>query len=112
MVSGRDSWPWKTADVTPIFKQGKREDSENYALISFTLISETVIEKLIVLQIVFKYIKNRKVFESSQSGFMKQNFCLTKLIDSYNEMAALVDEGRAANTADLDFWQKYFDVVF
>lgn len=38
-------------NFTPIFEKDKKEDSENYTLVSFTLIPESVIEQLIVIEI-------------------------------------------------------------
>jgi len=72
-------------------------------VISFTLTSETEIGQLIVLGIISKHIKNRKVTGASQHRFMQGNSCLTKSIDSCNEIRALVDEGRAVNMVYLDF---------
>ncbi|KFP54076.1 RNA-directed DNA polymerase from mobile element jockey, partial [Cathartes aura] len=51
---------WKKAIVTPVFKKGKKEDSESYRMVSPTLIPGKVMEQ-IILEIVSKRMKDKKV---------------------------------------------------
>ena len=80
---------WRKANVTPVFKKGKKEDPVfkkgkkedpgNYKPVSFTSIPAKVMEQLI-LDVIFKQVEEEKVIRSSQHGFTKGKSCLTKLI--------------------------------
>lgn len=67
-----------------------------------------MIEQLI-LEMASRHMKNKEVSRNSQDGFTKGKSCLTNLI-TCNEMAGLVDEGRAANVVCFDFG-KAFDTT-
>ena len=47
---------WRKANVTPIFKKGKKEDPGNYRLLSLTSILGKVMEQLI-LDVIIKWRK-------------------------------------------------------
>jgi len=99
---------WRKANVTPVFKKGKKEDPGNYRLVSLTSILGKVMEQLI-LEVVIKQVEE-KVIRSSQHGFTKGKSCLTNLIAFYDDMTGWVDEGRAVDVVYLDF-SKAFDTV-
>ena len=98
---------WTKANVTPVFKKGKKEDPGNYRLVSLTSIPGKVMEQLI-LEIIIKQVEEKKVIRSSQHGFTKGKSCLTNLTALY--MAGWVDEGRAMDVVYLNF-SKAFDTV-
>lgn len=85
-------------NVTHIFKKGKKEDQADQSHLS-----PWEGRRANHMKAIAKHIKDKKMTGSSQHGFMKGNSCLTKLIDSYNEMTTLVDEGRTVNILDPDF---------
>lgn len=87
---------WSKANVTPIFKNGKKEEPRTYRFVGLTSIPGKVTEQLI-LETISRHMNNKKFFRSSQHGFTKGKSCLTNLINFYNEMTGLVDEGRAAD---------------
>jgi len=99
----------RKANITPVFKKGKKEDLGNYRPISITLIPGKAMEQLI-LGIISRHIKNKKVIRRSHHGFTKGKSCLTSLITFYNEIIGLVDEGRVVDVVCLDF-SKAFDTV-
>ncbi|KAK4829071.1 hypothetical protein QYF61_002015 [Mycteria americana] len=92
----------RKANVTFIFKKGKKEDPGNYRPVSLTLIPGKLMEQLI-LEIISRHIKEQKIIRSSQHGFSKGMSCLTNLITFYDEMTGLADEGRAVDIVCLDF---------
>ena len=101
---------WRKANVTPVFKKGKKEDPGNYRPISLTSIPGKVMEQLI-LDVIKKQVEEKKVIRSSQHGFIKGKSCLTNLIAFYNGMTGWVDEARAVDVVYLDF-SKAFDTVY
>jgi len=100
---------WRKANVTPVFKKGKKEDTGNYRLVSLTLIPGKVVEQLI-LEAISRHMKDKKVIRSSQHGFTMGKSCLTNLINFEDEMTNVVDEGRAVDIVYLDF-SKALDTV-
>ncbi|KGL82471.1 RNA-directed DNA polymerase from mobile element jockey, partial [Tinamus guttatus] len=51
---------WKKANVTPVFKKGKKEDPGNYRPVSLTSVHGKVMEQLI-LAVVCRHMEDSKV---------------------------------------------------
>ena len=97
---------WRKVNVTPIFK---KEDAGNYRPARLTLNPGKTVEQLIA-ETISRHMKDKKFIRSMQHSLLKGKPCLTNLINFYNEMTGLVDEGRAVNIVYLDF-SKAFDTV-
>jgi len=91
---------WRKANVTPIFKKGKKEDPGNYRPVSLTSIPRKLMEQLI-LEVFNKQVEEKKVMRSSQHGFTKGKSCLTNLKAFYDGMTGWVDEWRAVDVVYL-----------
>lgn len=83
--------------LPPIISNGKK-DPGIYSLAS---IPGKATEQL-TLEPVSRHMKDKKIIRSSQHGFTKEKPCLTYLITFYDEMASLVDEGRAVGIVYLE----------
>ena len=71
---------WRKANVTPVFKKGKKEHPVNYRPVSLTSIPGKVME------IISLALKDERVIRGSQHGFTKGKSCSTKLIAFYEDI--------------------------
>ncbi|PKU32960.1 hypothetical protein llap_16734 [Limosa lapponica baueri] len=112
---------WRKANVTAVFKKGKKEDPGNYRPVSLTSIPGKTSEssKSGVFPSIRREVspvslnpgqEKEKVIGSGQHGFTKGKSCLTDLIAFCDGMTGWVDEGRAVDVVYLDF-NKGFDTV-
>ncbi|GAB0201630.1 WD repeat-containing protein 46 [Grus japonensis] len=99
----------RRANVTPVLKEGKKEDARTHRPVSLTSIPGEMMEQLI-LGVINKHVEEKKVTGSGQHGFTKGKSCLTNLIVFCDGMAGWVDEGRAVDVVYLDF-SKAFDTI-
>ncbi|PKU33134.1 rna-directed dna polymerase from mobile element jockey-like [Limosa lapponica baueri] len=100
---------WRVANVTPIYKKGRKEDPGNYRPVSLTLVPGKIMEQ-IILSAITSHIMDNQGIRPSQHGFMKGRSCLTNLVSFYDKMTWLLDEGKAVDIVYLDF-RKAFDTV-
>jgi hypothetical protein len=100
---------WKSANVTPIYKKGKKSDPSNYRPVSLTSISCKLLESIIRDGIVNHMVQNGLV-EDSQHGFVKGRSCETNLVEFFDYVSQLLDTGICADAVFLDF-AKAFDKV-
>jgi len=70
---------WRIANVTLVFKKGKKEDPGNYRPVLLTSVPGKVMEQL-VLDAISKQLEEKKVIRSSQHGFTGGRSCLTNLV--------------------------------
>ncbi|CAM4598586.1 unnamed protein product [Lepidochelys olivacea] len=108
--SGEVPDDWKKANVVPIFKKGKKEDSGNYRPVSLTSVPGKIMEQ-VFKESILKHLHERKVIRNSQHGFTKGKSCLSNLIAFYDEITGSVDEGKAVDVLFLDLG-KAVDVLF
>ncbi|KAK4828082.1 LOW QUALITY PROTEIN: hypothetical protein QYF61_023142, partial [Mycteria americana] len=108
-LTGEIPADWRLANVTPIFKKGRKEDPGNYRPVSLTSVPGKLMEQ-IILSAITRHVENNQGIKPSQHGFRKGRSCLTNLISFYDKVTRLVDEGKAVDVVYLDF-SKAFDTV-
>ena len=100
---------WKLANMTTIFKKGRKNDPGSYRPISFTSVPGKVMER-IISGTIMDQLKVNQWIRASEHGFTNGRSCLTNLISFYDKVTCLVDEGQAVDVVYLDF-SKAFDTV-
>ena len=109
LLTGEVPEDWRLANVTPIYKQGCREDPGNYRPVSLISVPRKIMEQ-IVLREITRHVQVNQGIRPSQHGFTKGRSFLTNLISFYDLVTCLVDEGKAVDVVYLDF-SKAFDTV-
>ena len=83
---------WKTSIVAPLHKIGSRCDSLNYRPASFTSVCCTVLERVIVTQLM-DYLELNTLLSVHQLGFRESRRVEVQLLVTYGEVVELVDKG-------------------
>ena len=96
---------WKSANITPIHKNNKKEFMENYRSISLFTIPAKCFDCLVHTAIYAHILPY--LFEW-QHGFIKGKSCETQLVLTHHQLVTALDEGRQVHVAFLDF-SKAFD---
>jgi hypothetical protein len=100
---------WKDATVSPLFKKGKRDKTENYRPVSLTSVIGKLLESIIKDKLV-EHLDKFALINTSQHGFTKGRSCLTNLLEFMEQVTKTVDEGQPVDLIYLDF-AKAFDKV-
>ncbi len=107
--TGETPSDWKNANVTPIFKKGKKCKASNYRPVSLTSIVCKLMESIIKDDMT-EYLESNKIIKNSQHGFRKKRSCLTNLLEYLENLTKAVDSGQNIDMVYLDF-SKAFDKV-
>ena len=109
MSSGHVPADWKCANITPIYKKGKKCEAGNYRPISLTSICGKVMESLIKQEIM-DYLITNSLLNDSQHGFMPKKSTTSNLLEFFEHITRDVDDGIPVDVVYLDF-AKAFDKV-
>ena len=105
--SGKIPKIWKTASVTALFKKGSKADPLNYRPVSLTCILCKVYEQFVRRHIV-SFIEDK--ISAQQHGFVKQKSCLTNLLETFDSILNILQDGYPVDVLYFDF-SKAFDTV-
>ena len=109
MEEGRIPDDWRLANVTPIFKKGKKAEPGNYRPVSLTNVIGKVMER-VVKRGLMEYVEKNKIMANSQHGFRPGRSVQTNLVEFLDGATKWLDEGRSFDVLYLDF-SKAFDKV-
>ena len=100
---------WKQANITAIFKKGRKDLPSNYRPVSLTSIPCKVMETLVREQI-FNHMKLNGLMSRRQYGFINGRSTTTQLLKVLDMWTEIVDVGGQVDTIFMDF-MKAFDKV-
>ena len=100
---------WKSARVTPLFKQGDRDDVNNYRPISVIPVVVKVLERIVYEQLN-AYLEEHDILCKHQSGFRAIHSTVTALLEATDSWAYNIDIGKINAVIFLDL-KKAFDTV-
>ena len=100
---------WKTATVSPIFKNGSKQDPSNYRPVSVTSVVSKIMERLIS-QHIQRHIKKNNLLSNVQHGFMSNKSTTTNLLEATNFWTEHLQHHIPVDVVYLDF-SKAFDRV-
>ena len=107
LISGEVPADWKLANVTPIFKKGKKSSVSNYRPVSLTVNLCKVVESILRDNMI-EHLQRRSLIKSCQHAFVRNRSCLTNLLVFMDEVTNYIDRGHLIDVIYSDF-QKAFD---
>lgn len=86
---------WRTANITPIFKKGDRQNPANFRPVSLNSIPCKTLEHIVYHHLVTHFEENY-ICSDIKHGFRKRRGCDTQLLLLIEELASAVGEGRTS----------------
>ena len=99
----------KSATITPIYKDKSRAIAKNYRPVALTSHLIKVFEKVLRNHMT-NFMHQHNLFNSSQHGFLAGRSCLSQLLNHFDKITSLLENGRCVDVVYLDF-AKAFDKV-
>ena len=100
---------WKTANVTPIFKKGSKQQPGNYRPITLTAVPCKTMESIIRDEIM-AHLSESGLLHEAQHGFRPRRSCVTQLLSTLDDLSKMTENGDPIDAVYLDF-SKAFDSV-
>ena len=110
LTSGVFPSDWKQAIVTPVFKNGDRQDYRNYRPISLLSCTSKVLERVVYNNLYEHCVKNN-LLSHRNSGFKKNDGVVNRLLHIVNKIYRGLDDEKEIAMAFLDI-SKAFDRVW
>lgn len=99
----------KSAFIVPIHKGKSKALPKNYRPVALTSQLTKVFEKVVRRQLV-SFMDTHCLFNSGQHGFRAGRSCLSQLLDHFDTITKLLEQGKGVEVVYLDF-AKAFDKV-
>ena len=100
---------WKTARITPLYKDGKKDDPNNYRPISVLPFISKILEKVIYKDLL-RHTNALNIFTRYQAGFRKEKSTSSKLISLTDSCLLNMDKGLPTVCVYIDL-KKAFDTI-
>ena len=100
---------WKEAQISAIFKKGKKCLAGNYRPVSLTSIVCKVMETVIRNHTI-EYMKSNKFFTDRQFGFISGRSTSLQLLNVLDKWTEAIDQGKSVDCIYMDY-MKAFDTV-
>ena len=107
--TGRVPKNWRSANVTAIFKKGKKYQSSNYRPVSLTCICCKIQEHILTSSIL-KQLDEYDILTDCQHGFRARRSCETQRLTLADELVSGLGKRQQHDLIVLDF-SKAFDLV-
>ncbi len=107
--TGRLPVCWKEANISAIFKKGKKKQPSNYRPVSLTCIPCKMLEK-ILRQRVLDHLRENDILSNQQYGFLSGRSTSLQLLHVLDEWTQSLDDGKTLDVVYFDF-KKAFDKV-
>ena len=102
---------WLTANITPLFKKGKRTNPKNYRPIALTSSLCKLMESIIKDQLL-QYFLHNNFISKNQHAFISQRSTATNLLDSTTDWVLTLNSSQSTDIAYVDFSRAFDSIVF
>eukprot|EP00061_Rhincodon_typus_P015388 g43029.t1 len=109
LATGEVPEDWKIANVVALFKKGSRDNPTNYKPVSLILVVGKLLGKILGEKI-YSHLEANGHISDRQHGFVRWRSCLTNLIEFFEEVIKMIDEGKVVHVVYMVF-SKAFDKV-
>jgi len=93
LATGEVPKDWRIANVVPLFKIGSKDNLGNYKPVSLMSGTVKLLEKILRNRIS-SHLELNGLVSDRQHGFVRGRSCLTNLIEFFEKMTKMIDEGK------------------
>lgn len=102
---------FKLSNIVPIFKSGSKGIAVNYRPVALTSHLSKIFERVVSAKLIV-FFEDQKVFNEKQHGFRKGRSCISQLLEHYENILNLLDNGYNVDVVYLDFCKAFDKLDF